>query len=143
MLVELTLMIMLVLTIISITFGGTISGIPQQIIIDNSQIINGTTTSYYQEVEVLFYIDPLIQAIAILVVVIALVSVLGIQILGSGLSESAQHIITICILYITIWTILSLLSYALIVSIEIFGLLLYLALTIMYIIGVSNKLTNG
>lgn len=87
-------------------------------------------------------IDEITGAIAIIIALVSIAVVVGIQILGSGISEQSVRTIIIVVGYATIWGIFSVLSLNLITSIEIFGTIIYLVLTIMYVIGVMNKLSE-
>lgn len=140
MIIGLTLAIMFVITIFSIILGNSLTGLFLENIIDNNQIINGTTDYWGNPVnETTFGLDPITGGIALVVALVIVGAAIGITFIGSGLSDSSQRIILIGVFYIGIWVILSLLSSPLIVSIEIFGLLFYLTLTIAYAYGVVGK----
>jgi len=87
-------------------------------------------------------IDAITGAIAIIIVLIAISVLVGLQIFGSGISEQSVKTIITITGYVSLWGIFSVLSINLINAIEIFGYLIYLILTIMYAIGVMNKLTG-
>lgn len=88
-------------------------------------------------------IDSITGAIAIIIALVAIAVVVGIQILGSGISEQSIKAIIIVVGYASIWGIFSTLSLNLIIAIEIFGTIIYLFLTILYVIGVMEKLARG
>ena len=88
-------------------------------------------------------IDSITGAIAIIIALVAIAVVVGIQILGSGISEQSVKAIIIVVGYASIWGIFSTLSLNLIIAIEIFGTIIYLFLTILYVIGVMEKLARG
>jgi len=90
-----------------------------------------------------FSIDVLTGAIAIIVGIIALATLLGIQILGSGLSDTSVRLISILSAYIGLWSVLSVLCIPLIIEIEIFGQLIYIGLTLAYTIGVIEKISES
>lgn len=87
-------------------------------------------------------IDPLTGAISIIVVIATATALLGIQFLGSGLSDNSVRVLITVAIYASIWTILSLLAIPLIKGIEFFGTLIYVGLTIGYIIGVMEKISG-
>ena len=139
-----SLIILLVLTVFSVVFGASFGATVIENVIDNSLIIDGITTTLEMEgADLLFNIDALTGALVWIIVIIALVSVIGINILGSGLSETSVHIITLGTAYTTIWIVLSLLASPLIFSIEIFGALIYVVLTIIYAFGFINKISGS
>lgn len=88
-------------------------------------------------------IDEVEGAIVIIIVLIALVVLVGIQVVGSGLSDTSGKAVMTLVAYISVWGIFSTLSYDLIISIEAFGTIIYLILTIMYAVGVIQQLTGS
>lgn len=87
-------------------------------------------------------IDAITGALAIIIALVAIAAVVGIQVLGSGISEQSVKTIITVVGYASIWGIFSILSINLINAIEIFGHIIYLVLTIIYAIGVMNKLSS-
>lgn len=143
-LIGLTLLLMGLLTVFSFVLGGALSGSFFENTLDTSVIINGTTsTMEFDGGEVFFGIDPAVATIGIFVVIIGIVGVLGIQFLGSGLSPESIRTIMICILYGLLWTLLSIVAMPLILSIEVFGITIYMVLLIGYIVGVIQKIGGG
>lgn len=65
-----------------------------------------------------------------------LVALLGIKVLGSGLSDASIQIINRCVVYFTLWGFLSTISFAFLYTFEVFGIIIYAVLTILYSIGV-------
>lgn len=78
----------------------------------------------------------MVSSIAVAVVL------LGLRVLGSGLSDDSIRILCVALSYIGIWLFLSILAMPLLFSIEIFGVLMYTALTIGYTIGVIEKMSG-
>jgi len=141
MIIGLTLTILLVITLISVLLGSNFTDITVSSTIDNEAIINGTTTSFeIANTDIILNIDPIIGAIGIIIVIATVGSVIGIQVLGSGLSPESVKVLIMAIAYTGIWSVLSVLSFPLITSIEIFGSLIYVSLTIGYVIGIIQKL---
>jgi hypothetical protein len=78
--------------------------------------------------------------IAIVIGITALVLIVGLHILGSGISEISVDAIYKSTAYLAIWGVLSAISYVQIVSIPMnFGMYLYLGLTVMYTLGIVNS----
>lgn len=144
MIIGLTLTILLVMTLISIIFGDTFASGSIETELEFTSVINGTTTTVDLGGEdVLFAIDPIQGAIAILIVLTVIAALLGARILATGLSDASVKIIMTITFYTGIWSLLSVLAIPLIESIEVFGSLIYISLTIMFAIGVMNKMAGG
>jgi len=141
LIIGLCLSILLVLTLVSVVVGSNFidslvqSNIDQEVLIDG-----GSKTFEISGTDIMFNIDPLVGAIVILIAVIGFAIVIGIQVLGSGISPESIRIIIACTMYAGMWGILSVLSSPLIMSIEVFGSLIYVSLTIAYVIGIIQKL---
>jgi len=139
---------MIVLTFISVIFGNEFLGISVSQELISALEVNGTVPEWLNVEgltggEYLFNIDLIIGAIAI-ITVIAVISIgVGIQVLGSGLSETSVKMIITALAYMGLWLVLSVLSMPLIFSIEIFGTLIYVGLTLGYVLGVVEKMTGG
>lgn len=86
-----------------------------------------------------FDIGGSIGVIALLAVIVGLSAVVGFKILGSGISEWSVSAILKGGMLISLWTIFSALSMALITGIPIFGAIFYFFLTVAYAIGVLNS----
>ena len=83
MLIGATLFIMFILTVFSWILGSSLTGVVLDSDVGGYLIINGTKYLYQsEEVAGTFYIDPVVGAITMFVVIIALVAILGINILG-------------------------------------------------------------
>ena len=144
MLIGITLAIMVVITLFSIISGNSFIGLITETIIDNSVIVNGSTTSLEIPVpEGTFGLDPLTGGLVLITALAILGAVISIQVVGSGLGEGGVRILMISFFYGGLWGILSIVSANLIIAIEAFGLLIYLMLTILYAIGVVSKYFGG
>ncbi|TET57865.1 MAG: hypothetical protein E3J52_09615 [Promethearchaeota archaeon] len=144
MLIGLTLFILGVLTIFSMVLGSDLSGSLVDTSMGGDLIVNGSaTTLEFTGDDMLFAIDPTVATIAVFVIIIAIVAVLGIQVLGSGLSPESIKVIMACILYGTVWGLLSVLAMPLILAIEVFGTIIYMVLLIGYIVGVIQAIVGG
>ena len=147
MLIGLTLLIMIVLTFFSIILGESFIGSIVNVGIDNTALVNGSTATYFVEAEdLLFQIDTgslIIAGIVLISTVIAVASITGIQVLGSGLNTQSVRVIIIATSYIGLWASLSILAFNLITQIKVFGGLIYIGITIAYSIGVIQKISGG
>lgn len=101
----------------------------------------GTPTSVPDDV--FFNIDPIFGAIAIITIIGILAIAIGIKVVGSGLSEWSIRTAILVVAYVGLWTVLTILSMPLIKTIEIFGGIIYVSLTLGYTIGVIQKIAEG
>lgn len=145
MLVQLCIIIMSFFSLFSIILGNSFTLYSESINISNSQIVNGSTTTFsIPDISYSLNISGLTIGLTFLTVVIIGIAVgIGIRVIGSGLSDTAGRAILIISAYASLWGILSLLTFNLIITIEIYGALIYAFLTIMYIVGVIQKLSEG
>lgn len=90
-----------------------------------------------------FSIDPLEGAIPIIITVMLVAGLVGINIMGSGLGDTSVRWIMAGLSYGGIWLIFSGMCFGLFVEIPIFGLIIYIGLTVMYLIGVIEKMVVG
>lgn len=129
---------------LSLILGGVFIDVPMSINVKGSQKLGGITTAWELPIgDFVIKIDPVAGLIVIFIVIIAIAAVLGIQILASGLSPQSVKFIMNAILYFVIWSLLSVMCFNLIISIAIFGTLIYITLTIAYVIGVIQKIGGG
>jgi len=141
MLIILSLLILGVLTIFSMVLGENLSGTMLQGTHSSSTIVNGsTTTVILGGNDILFVIDPTVLGIAAFVVIAGLAALVGIQAFATGFSPESVRIIMMCVLYGVIWTLLSVFAMPLIISIKVFGVIIYTVLLIAYITGVIQKI---
>ena len=138
------MLILGVLTIFSLVLGESLSGSMIKGTYESSTIVNGTvTTIEFGDTDLLFIIDPTVLGIAAFVIIAGIAALLGITFLGSGLSPESIKTIMACTLYGVIWILLSIFAMPLIISIEVFGVVIYTVLLIMYIVGVIQNITGG
>jgi len=151
---------MIVLTIISVIFGsdwmGTTGGNFWTDLWDGfwdfckwlgrlqgEEVPNGDDTSTDLPEDIFFEIDPVLGAIVILTIIGIIAGVLGIQIVGSGLSDWSVRTGILIMTYLGLWILLTILSMPLIKSIEVFGSIIYISLSLGYTIGVIQNLSKG
>lgn len=144
MIIGLTLTILLVITMFSFILGGQLIDVPIEVEIKGSSKLGGTSTAFEIPFgDIVLKIDPTAGLIVIFIVVIVIAVILGIQILASGLSPESIRFIMNAILYFGLWSLLSVLASGLIFGIAIFGTIIYISLTIGYVIGVIQKISGG
>lgn len=81
--------------------------------------------------------------IAIFSVAIVAACFVGFTFLGSGLSEFSQNATMVSIVYLSLWAVLSAAMLTLIGEIPVFGTLIWLILTMMYMIGTVSDVIGG
>ncbi len=147
MLTGVSLAIIIMLIIFSLVLESNPVGVITEIGIDNTAIIDGVPTTFITDVEnVIFGIDTsslIVSAIFILTTITIVALATGIQFLASGLSPTSVRIFVLITGYIGIWAALSVLVFTLITSIQIFGSVIYITITIAYVIGVVQKISEG
>lgn len=143
MLVEISLAILVIISLFSVITGSSLKEIGVESLTGSGQF-NETTSSFdISSINTTFYIDEFAGALVIIITIMIIATLIGLQIMGSGLSEQSVRILTIGISYFGIWSIFSVLSYELIISIEIVGVLIYITLTIIFTIGIIQKIVGG
>ena len=144
-LVLICLAVMGVLMFLSVISGNSFIGSSIDVGVDTGAIVNGTTTEFLiDDVTAVFSIDLVQGVIVWFVVITAIVVVVGFQVVATGLSDTSVRTLRTTVMYGGVWVVLSVIVYDLIVSIEIFGSLIYVGLTLMYVIGVFQQMgENG
>ena len=105
---------------------------------------NGTSTEIQTSgTNVSFDLNVVTGFIALIIGVVILGTVIGITFVGSGISERAQKIIFNSVVCFGFWGIFSALTLTLIMLIPIFGLILWLAMTIVYTFGFFKQIDGG
>lgn len=126
------ILLMLICTILSIVSGNNFIGYSAG---DSySSVINGTSSDYTISSEG-FNIDAYTGAIGWFVVIIGIGVGAGIAVLGSGLSETSVNLLYKAIFYGALWGILSVFPITLMFDIYLFGPIIYITLTIVYVIS--------
>ena len=147
MLIGASLIIISVIAFLNLIVGGDFLGAIASLSVDNEAIIDGVPTTFVVEAsDILFSIDTstIVGALGIIAItLIGTAAITGISVVGSGLNPQSARIIILAIVYGGLWGLLSLLAYSLIVSIEVFGAVIYVAITIAYVIGVIQSISGG
>ena len=139
MLILLSLTCLIMISIFAMVTGESIKDIGLEGITASGNVNNTYTTYNITNLGQTFFIDEFVGAIVIIIAIISICAIIGIRIFNTGLSDQSIKMITLGITYISIWSIFSTLSYDLIISIEIIGSLLYVLLTVIYILGIIQK----
>lgn len=139
MLILLTLGILIIIALFSIVIGGNLETIESQTIDINATSGGSTSNFDFSNVSQSFYIDDLVGALVIIIIIISLSAILGLRIFSSGLSENSVKMLTLGITYSAIWSMFSVLAYPLIIDIEVFGFIIYIILTLGFVLGVIQK----
>ncbi len=135
---------MTILTLLAVILGNTLSGALVDATVDNTAIVDGTPSTFeVTTADYLFSIDPISGAIAMIIIITAVSALVGIQVLGSGLSPEAVRALMLGIAYTGIWVVLSVLAYPLIAGIQVFGATIYVGLSIVYVVGVIQRIAGG
>lgn len=147
MLIGATLLLLIVIVILSLVLGGGfISGIVE-IAVDNTAIVNGSTSTFVVDpISIVYGIDTgtILGAIGIIgAIFVVAAAITGITVVSTGLNAQSARLILLATAYVAIWAMLSVVAYGLINSIEIFGPIIYVIMTIGYLIGVSQSLAGG
>jgi len=103
----------------------------------------GTGGTAYGGSNFSFSIDPLVGALGIIIIITIIGTIFGLKLFGSGLSDESVRTIIIGLGYTGLWTTFSVISSPFLSAIPIFGTLFYVILTILYVIGVYNKIAGG
>ena len=147
MLIGASLLIIIFIVIFNLVLGGNFIQALTTISIDNEAIIDGVSNTFVIDptsVVVGIEVGAIIGAIGIIsAIYIGVAGLTGISFLSSGINGASARLITLASGYIAIWLLLSVLAYNLIISIEIFGGIIYVVITIAYVIGVAQNLSGG
>ena len=144
MIIGLTLTILVLLTFMSLILGTAWTDSLIQTTIDSEALIDDVGSTFeVLNTDIILNIDPILGAVAMIIVIATVGALIGIQVLASGLSPESVRTLIIAIAYSGLWGVLSILALPLISSIEIFGSLIYITLTIGYVYGVIDKIGGG
>lgn len=140
------LSILIMIVIINFIGGDTLSGDGFAVNTTGDSTINGTTTTYEAQGGGIFSFD-LFSGDGLLITLIALGAVgivAGIQLFGSGLSETSQRMIVLSVGFLGLWGALTIMAKDVILEgTGWFGIVLYLILTIIYGIGFLFQFTGS
>ncbi|MEN6622643.1 MAG: hypothetical protein ABFD50_13960 [Smithella sp.] len=138
------LTIIILFMVVATAGGGADFAFTQDFSANSSMIVNGTSSNINIPVGTFtFAISATQGAIAVMMSIIVLGSLIGIRVMGSGILGMSAEIIVKGAFYFALWGLFSVFAQPLIAAIPIFGILIYLMLTIMYIIGFVQNLSGG
>lgn len=120
------------LSVLNIMFGGDWMGFS----------LEGTMTSSLS-VDTTFTIDEFWGLLASIITISVIGALFGIQLFNTGLNSESVKTLIIAIAYMGLWGLFSILSQDLILSIPIFGAIVWFLLTFVYALGVIKKMTGG
>lgn len=133
--------IMVILTIWNLIFSATFISYDISSSYSAETMINGTTTTYNSSQVGTFSLDSVSGALTWIIVIVALVSAIGLNVFGSGLSETSVKTILIATIWTCVFGIFSLFAYPLINSIPYnLGNLFFIFLTIIFCVGVFKQM---
>lgn len=133
------LMLMIIYTLLSVIIGNIkLIGISVSDITVNPV---ATNSSFYIDVSGYEFNTSglILGAITVLITIVAVAVGTGISVLGTGLSSESVGVVIKVVSYIAIWSLLTVFSFPLIVSIVVFGFVIYLGITFLYAIAVIQK----
>ncbi len=104
---------------------------------------NVTTVNLPESGEMNIQFTELEGALVILTIAIAIAIVAGIHVLGSGLSDTSQRLIFYSAIYLGIWAVFSILASPLLFAIASFGILIWIILTLMVVIGFAGEVSGS
>jgi len=147
MLIGASLIIIIVIVFLNLVIGNDFLGSVASLSVDNEAIVDGVPSTFVVEAtDVLFSIDTstIIGAITIIsITLIGVALITGISVLATGLNAQSAKIVIIATVYTGLWLLLSVLAYSLIISIEVFGTVIYIGITLAYVVGVIQSITGG
>ena len=97
----------------------------------------------FDEKTIMFEIDTVQYGLSFIIGIITLASIVGVQIIGSGLNDASVRTVILILFYVGIWMVLSVLTANLLFLNKVVGAIVYTFLCFFYIIGVGGKLTGG
>ena len=125
---------LIVISLLSVLFGSEISTI--EIITFKYNKVDQDVSQIIRE----FNLDAETYGMTFFVIITATGAAMGLRILGSGIADTSIRVIILIIMYSALWVVLSILSNDLLFSNANIGLVIYIFLTILYIIGVSQSI---
>jgi hypothetical protein len=79
-----------------------------------------------------------------MIIVVAIIGVVfGLKIFGSGIDSESVRTMIIGLGYTGLWTTFSVLASPILIAISYLGLLFYVILTILFVVGVFDKIAGG
>ena len=141
--ISIPLIVLVVLSFLNIILGFSFGGYSNSGFVDTTAIIDGDPNVFVIEYEFSFGIDAGTGWIAVLVALITLASVVGANIIGTGLNDASTKALMTVLVFIGLWAFFSVFGWALITSIPVGGVLIWLVFTLMFAFGVISQIFGG
>lgn len=129
---------LIVLALLSVILSG---GVIEVIMVDYKRFDAFRSRTIVRTAE--FDLDIATYGIVFLTVIGASVIWIGLNVLATGFVSSAVKVAISIVLYVAIWSLLSILSLDLLFLNEVIGTLIYTFLCLIYIIGVAQVLSGS
>lgn len=142
MLIALTLTILGMLTIFQM-IGGAIALYNASAGVTASGIVNSTVTDFTVNNNTYIFSFDLTTGMIAILITISLLAVIGLSIFGSGLNDTSSHLLITITAYVGVWGLMTFLTFNLFLEIPIFGIFIYLTLTVLYSVGVIQSVTGS
>ena len=125
---------------VDMSYNETLAGQVAQ----GNQTISGETDEYTGEAQdAVFDINMISGVIGLIIGLVAVGVIAGIHILGSGISEHSVKLIYNSTTYYGLWGVFSALAFPVFLGIPMFGLFIWLGLTLVYSLGFFETLHGG
>lgn len=141
-LIYIPLGVLVILSFIVLTFGNTFTFYSETNTFESIISVNGTIQEISTFYSLSFGISIQEGILSIIIGLSAVVALIGIQFVGSGLSDESVRILTIIIVFVGLWMFLSSFTYELFTLVEYFWLV-YWFFTFLYVFGVIEKIAGG
>lgn len=129
---------LIVLALVSVILGG---GVIETVIVEYRRFNAFKSKTINRTAE--FDLDIATYGIVFLTVIGASVIWIGLNVLATGFVSSAVKVAISIVLYVAIWSLLSILSLDLLFLNQVVGTLIYTFLCLLYIIGVAQVLSGS
>ena len=137
------LMTLVILSFLNIILGFNFGGYSDAGFVDTNTIIDGDSNVLVIAYEFSFGIDAGAGWIAILIALITLASVVGANFIGTGLNDASTKALMMVLVFIGLWSFFSVFGWALITSIPVGGVFIWLIFTLMFAFGVISQIFGG
>ena len=142
-LISIPLIVLVILSFLNIILGFSFGGYSSSGFIDTYSIVDGDPNTLLVEYEFSFGIDAGAGWIAVLIALLTIASVFGANIVGTGLNDASTRAVMMIIVFTGLWAFFSVFGWALITSIPVGGVFIWLIFTLMFAFGVISQLFGG
>lgn len=140
--IYLPLGVLLICAFIVLIFGNSFSFYSSESSIESISVINGTITIKEVEYGLNFGISIQEGILSLIIGITAVVVLLGLTVLGTGLNDETVRIVSTITIYIALWTFFSTFTYDLFLLVD-YLWTVYWFFTFLYAFGVISKITGG